>query len=316
MSRQPISGNPQIVAEVGDRVGEGIVWIAEESAAYWTDMTRFLVHRWSAGDHSVSTWEFEEPVVALARTDRPGILLAALGSRLILWRPSDGQRMDHGPEIPGWPRVRFNDGRPDPAGNFWVGSMWNNISPQGQVSEVPTAEGVLYRVDGNGEMTEFKRDIGISNTVCWSPDGGRFYFADTLANRIWSYDYDVRNASISNEREFFSGFARGLPDGSCVDSAGYLWNCRFGGGCVVRIAPDGTIDRVVEMPCKNVTTCTFGGDALTTLLITTANPEGSDGGSAGHLFALEVDAPGLPERSYRVRGAPIGSNEVNQPSRP
>ena len=275
-------------------------------------MTRFLIHRWSARDHLVATWEFDEPVVALARTDQRGILLAALGSRLILWRPSDDQRMDHGPKIPDWPRVRFNDGRPDPVGNFWVGSMYNNISPQGQVSEVGTAEGVLYRVDGNGQITAFKEDIGISNTVCWSPDGERFYFADTLANRIWSYDYDVQNASISNEREFFSGFTRGLPDGSCVDSGGYLWNCRFGGGCVVRIAPDGAIDQVLELPCKHVTTCTFGGDALKTLLVTTANPDGSNDRLAGHLFGVEVDLPGVPERSYQIQGAPSADESGNR----
>src|SRR5437667_8070381 len=77
--------------------------------------------------------------------------------------------------------------------------------------------------------------------------------------------------TIANQRPFLEGFARGLPDGSTVDSAGYLWNCRFFGGCIVRVAPDGQIDRVVEMPVKNITTCTFGGPDRKTLYVTTAS---------------------------------------------
>ena len=77
---------------------------------------------------------------------------------------------------------------------------------------------------------------------------------------IWSYDYDRARGAIPNEvRVFFADFDRGLPDGSTMDSDGYLWNCRYYGGCIVRVAPDRTVDRVVEMPVKNITTCTFGG---------------------------------------------------------
>jgi sugar lactone lactonase YvrE len=299
------SAQPSVVAEVGDQTGEGIVWIEEERAAYWTDMTRFLIHRWTMETHAVTTWAFGEPVVALGRTDSPGILLVALGSRLIFWRPADNRRSNHSAEIPGWPRVRFNDGRPDPAGNFWVGSMWNNIAPNGEVCDVSLIEGILYRIDPDGAASEHRHGVGISNTVCWSPDGRKFYFGDTLANRIWVFDYDRRTATISNGRDFFSGFDRGLPDGSCVDSAGYLWNCRFGGACVVRIAPDGSLDRVVEMPCRYITTATFGGDALKTLLITTANRDGTSDQFAGNLFALKVDVPGLDELRYATRGAPF-----------
>ena len=292
---------PYIVAEAGNGTGEGIVWVDSERAAYWTDMTRFLIHRWKAGSGAISTWTFSEPVVAIARTELPGVLLVALGSHLIFWRPDDDRRVNHGPQIHGWPRVRYNDGRPDPAGNFWVGSMWNNIAPNGEVCDVSEVEGILYRIGPDGTASAQRHDIGISNTVCWSPAGDQFYFGDTLTNRIWAYDYDRTSATISNERDFFSGFDRGLPDGSCVDLAGYLWNCRFGGACVVRISPDGSIDRVVEMPCKYVTTATFGGDGLKTLLITTANREAASDGFAGHLYALQVDVPGLPELHYVTR---------------
>jgi sugar lactone lactonase YvrE len=86
-----------------------------------------------------------------------------------------------------------------------------------------------------------------------------------------------------------------------MDSAGYLWNCRFGGGCIVRLAPDGAVDRIVEMPVRNVTTCTFGGADLNTLLITTASIVSPPGDRlAGSLFTLEVEVPGLPENRFLI----------------
>jgi len=226
-------------------------------------------------------------------------MLVALGSRLIRWWPATDRRADFGFDLPGAPRVRLNDGRSDPAGNFWVGSMKNNVLPDGELGEAGPGEGILYRIDPAGTVTEWRRDLGISNTLCWSPDARHFYFGDTLANEIRVYDYDRTTGAIHNERPFFTGFDRGLPDGSAIDSAGYLWNCRFGGGCIVRIAPDGQIDRVIDMPVPNITTCAFGGPDLRTLFITTAsiaNPPGNR--LAGSLYAMQVDVPGMAENHY------------------
>jgi sugar lactone lactonase YvrE len=122
-----------------------------------------------------------------------------------------------------------------------------------------------------------------------------------MANVIWVYDYDFNTGRIANERPFLQGFARGLPDGSTVDSEGYLWNCRFFGGCIVRAAPDGAIDRVVEMPVQNITTCTFGGPGLKTLYVTTARIEAPPGDRlAGGLFAIPTEVAGQPENQFRV----------------
>ena len=202
----------------------------------------------------------------------------------------------------GWPRVRLNDGRADPAGNFWVGSMQNNVAADG--SEIPItdkAAGQLYRIAASGMVSVHKTGIGITNTLAWSPDGTLFYCGDTLENAIYVWDYDRATGTIVNERPFFAGFERGQPDGSAIDSAGYLWNARYGGGCVVRVAPDGKIDRILEMPVGNITTCTFGGADLRTLFITTA--QGGSGRSerlAGGLYAMTVETPGLPENRFRL----------------
>lgn len=285
----------------GDKCGEGAVWSTDENAVYWTDVTRFLIHRFDLASSSLQSWFFDEPVVAISLTSKPGQMLVALASRLVNWWPATDQRTDFGFALQGYPRVRFNDGRSDPAGNFWVGSMKNNVLPDGELGEAGKGEGVLYRVDPAGAVTEWRQGLGISNTLCWSPDARSFYFADTLENEIRVYDYDKASGEISNERPFLTGFARGHPDGSAIDSEGYLWNCRFGGGCILRLAPDGSVDRVVEMPVQNATTCTFGGPDLKTLFITTASIISPPGNRlAGSLFALDVEVPGMAENKFRI----------------
>ena len=122
-----------------------------------------------------------------------------------------------------------------------------------------------------------------------------------MRNIIWRHDYDSDTRAITGETPFFAGFDRGVPDGSAIDAEGHLWNARFGGSCLVRIAPDGSIDRIVELPISNPTTCAFGGADLRTLFFTSANihlprPERL----AGSLFALDAPVPGLLPYSYRL----------------
>jgi len=295
---------PTCVVPAGDWTGEGAPWHAEERALYWVDINRFLIHRFDPETTNVRTWFFNEPVTTLGLTDRSDTLIAALGSKLILWQPANDARGDFAAPERDWPRVRSNDGKPDPAGNFWYGTMQNNVAGNG--TEIPTTDkalGRVFRVSGDGSYSVERSGIGIANTFAWSPDTRHFYNADTLANAIHVWDYDQRTGTIAGERPFFVGYDRGAPDGSAMDRDGYLWNARYGGGCVVRISPEGTIDRIVELPVAAVTTCAFGGPQLKTLYITSA---GGDKGAAngerlaGGLFALAVDVSGLPENKFRV----------------
>ena len=294
--------NPICVAPTGNRCGEGVIWHAAHAAVYWADINRFLIHRFTPSDKCVRSWMFDEPVTALSLTTKDAVVLVALASRIILWEPEKDFRHDSIFKLEGWPQVRLNDGRADPRGSFWVGTMRNNVHPDGSLGEAGGQDGILYRIDPDGRTTIHRRNIGISNTLAWSPDRRSFYTGDTLANVIWAFDYDTQTGDITNERPFLKDFSRGLPDGSTVDSEGFLWNCRFFGGCVVRVAPDGVIDRVIEMPVRNVTTCTFGGPNLRTLYVTTASNEAAPGDRlAGGLFAIETEVTGQPENRFSVQ---------------
>jgi len=294
---------PVCVAPTGDVCGEGVVWHAAHAAAYWTDINRFLIHRFTPADQCVRTWFFDEPATALTLTDRDDVLAVVLGSQVILWEPSSDRRSKPVYKFDQWPKVRLNDARVDPHGSLWLGSMRNNVNSDGSAGTAGGQDGALFCLAPDGKVEVWRQNIGIANTLAWSPDRRYFYFGDTLANTIWAYDYDMATVAIANERPFLQGFARGLPDGSTVDSEGYLWNCRFFGGCIVRVAPDGTIDHIVEMPVKNITTCTFGGPDRKTLYVTTAKIEAPGGDRlAGGLYAIPTEVAGQPENRFRAFG--------------
>jgi len=296
-----ITTEPVCCAPTGDRCGEGVLWHPEENAVYWTDINRFLIHRFNPASGTVKSWLFDEPVTAVLLTDRDGVLAICLGSRLILWDPSSDSRKDHSFHLPGWPAVRLNDAGVDPRGSLWAGSMRNNVNADGSEGEAGGTDGVLFRVDPDGSFNRCQEEIGISNTLVWSADNKKFYFGDTLENAIWAYDYDEHTGGIGKPNPFFSGFSRGLPDGSTIDADGYVWNCRWGGSCIVRVAPGGQVDRIIEMPTRNITNCTFGGDSLSTLYVTTAaSPENAGDGLAGSLFVLETNTRGVPENRFRI----------------
>ena len=292
---------PICVAPTGDVCGEGAVWHAAHSAVYWTDINRFLIRRFTPSDQSVRSWFFDEPVTALALTDRDDTLAVILGSQVILWEPTSDRRSEPIFRLDQWPRVRLNDARADVRGSLWMGSMRNNVNADGSAGAAGGRDGLLYRLDPDGTVTQWCCDLGISNTLAWSPDARRFYFGDTLQNIVWIYDYEAATGAISNRRPFLQDFPRGLPDGSCMDAQGYLWNCRFFGGCIVRVAPDGQIDQGMDMPVQNITTCTFGGADRKTLYVTTAKIEAPPCDRlAGGLFAIRTDIEGLPENRFAI----------------
>jgi sugar lactone lactonase YvrE len=305
MSTPLVIGNPICISPVEDLCGEGAVWHPHEQALYWTDINRFLIHRWDSSSHAIDTWKFSEPVTALTLTTRDDVLLAVLASRVILWQPSlNSPAIDADDNLnfalPSHPAARCNDARVDPAGVLWIATMQNNVAVNGAPLPVDKALGCLLSLDAAGAMRTWRKQLHIGNTIAWSPNSRFMYTADTLADEIHRYEWNS-DSSLENETLWFKSNGEGLPDGSAMDSEGYLWNCRHGGGCILRIDPAGVIERVIAMPVKNPTTCIFGGTDGTTLYVTSARLDDPGHSLAGGLFSIETNVHGLPPNRFRLR---------------
>jgi sugar lactone lactonase YvrE len=285
------------VSPVGDICGEGAVWHPEHQAIYWTDINRFLIHRLDLEYETTRTWIFHEPVTALNLTTDPDRLLVVFAFCVALWSPRSHPRVEKIFHLPTAPQMRFNDARVDPRGSLWAGTMQNNVGPQGEDLNVTFADGVLYRIDPDGFSSEWKRGIGISNTVAWSPDGATFYFGDSMANAIYRYQFDSETGKIEGETPFLVGYERGLPDGSVIDADGFLWNARPSSGCLIRISPEGHVCRIANLPIAKPTTCIFGGADLKTLYVASAR---SSEQLSGSLFALQTEVGGLAPGRFRL----------------
>jgi sugar lactone lactonase YvrE len=280
------------VGEVVDLLGEGPVWCPIEQALYWVDIPAPAVRRWRADSGEVTTWPMPESVGSLALCDR-GILVA-LKTTISVFDPATGAVAAVGRPRDDGDDMRFNDGKCDRQGRFWVGSM-----PMG--ARAP--RGRLYRHDPGGATTAMLDGISIPNSLCWSPDGRTMYFADSTQRTIWAFPYDCETGSIGERRVFVRTEPHEAPDGGTVDAQGYVWSARYGGGRVVRHAPDGHVDRVIEVPATQVTSCAFGGPDLGTLFITTASQGLTEEQRraqplAGALFAVEPGVRGLPEPRF------------------
>lgn len=285
------------VVPAGDVCGEGAVWHPDQSALYWTDINRFLVHRFDPCTLATNTWIFDEPVAAVNLTTDAELLLLVLASRVVLWSPREHPALKTIYCLATAPGMRFNDARVDPRGSLWVGTMRNNVGPRGEDRTVSFKDGLLYKLEPNGDVSQWKTGLGIPNTLAWSPDCKTFYFGDSHANAIYCCEYDMRTGTLSGKDVLFTQYSQGLPDGSAMDAQGSLWNARYGGRCLIKVAPNGHVSQIVALPVLNPTTCVFGGPDLRTLYITSAR---SADQFSGGVFSIEVSVGGLPNRRFQV----------------
>ena len=189
-----------------------------------------------------------------------------------------------------------NECRCDPQGRLWLGTMCNNLRHDGAPIPIDRSSGTLFCVEADGSARRMLEGIGISNTLCWSPEGDRLYFADTMKEAIWVFPYTEDGPQLGRRRVFAEG-GPGHPDGSAMDEDGCLWNARWGGGRIIRFTPDGRVDREIILPVAQPSSCAFGGADRKTLYITSARqeleglaPDSLDGA----LFAVAVDVAGMP----------------------
>jgi L-arabinonolactonase len=282
-----------------DHLGEGPVWDVQEGCLYWVDGTGRRVGNpslWRLDPRTGKTrnWSFDHDVGALALRQGGGAVLA-LGDGFYFFdfvrdRLDLIHRLDTEP-----PRTRLNDGKCDRRGRFFAGGMDDK-------EELKICQ--LWRLDPDLHVTAVEDGIICSNGPCWSPDDGTFYLADTFQGEIWAYDYDITIGTLSNKRVFAS-FQNdvGVADGSTVDAEGYLWNAQLISGDLVRYAPDGSVERRIGMPVRNITSVMFGGDKLDELFVTSMarvkHPAVHD------RFAREIKPQFLAGSLFRVTGLGI-----------
>ncbi|HWA18259.1 MAG TPA: SMP-30/gluconolactonase/LRE family protein [Devosia sp.] len=278
-------------------LGEGVFWHPLLDRLFWFDIINKTLFSATANGIMVDRFLFDAPVSAAGVIDADHLAIASSAGLYRLELSTDTREL-MSPIDPPNAATRSNDGRVNPAGGFWIGTM--GLKEPGRIKS-----GSLYQIR-DGQVTKLLGDINIPNSTCFSPDGAIAYFADTAARTIRQVSLDPATGLPNGPwRDFVGPDHPGGPDGAAVDSKGYVWNARWGGSCVIRFAPDGKVDRVIEVPVPQPSCPAFGGPDLRTLYITTARENLTPAQLAaapesGGVFAIDVDVPGLPENLFRA----------------
>lgn len=293
----------ECVVNARDKLGEGAFWDPVDQAVYWLDIIApSRLHRYTPAERKQETWPMPEMITALAKR-RDGTLLVAAQNGINVFDPKQpGLTRIASPEADR-PGNRSNDGAPDAKGRFWVGTMQNNLAPDGGEIPITGSSGSLWKIEPDRTATAMLDGIGITNGIAWSPDNRTLYFADTLAETIFACDFDLATGTLTNRRVFNDTKDLGYADGACIDAEGYLWSARWEGSCLVRIAPSGEVDCVVPIPATRVTSCCFGGPDLDTLYVTSSRQGVAAEVMArypqqGGLFALKPGVKGLKRPEF------------------
>jgi len=283
------------VLDAKAELGEGPVWDPDAGCLYFVDIERGAVHRHDPATATSRSFQIGMMVGAAALTAAGDLVLAVSDgfARLDL---DSGQVRALAAVEADLPDQRMNDGKCDPAGRFWAGTMALDKRP---------GAGALYRLDPDGRVHRILDGVSISNGLDWSDDGRLMYYVDTPTRSIDVFDFDVASGAIANRR----ALARvergdGWPDGLTLDADGYIWVALWAGAAVRRYAPDGTLDRVVAVPTTYPTSCAFGGPDLQDLYVTTAatalTPEERlREPLAGGLFRCRPGVQGRPPHRFK-----------------
>lgn len=290
-----------IVLDARNSVGESIIWSPAEAALYWVDIVGGAIHRLDPATGAHRQWATPELPTSIGLRQAGGFIVG-LRRRVVLWSPGGAFETFAVPE-PELADNRLNEGVVAPDGSFWVGTMQDNIGPDGRPKPAPDRTGRLYRISPEGEVTALSPErFGITNTMVWLDDG-RFVTADTTTNALIAFDYAPGAAALANPRPFAAPLSRGLPDGSTRDQAGAVYNCRVAGGAgIARITPSGAAE-MLELPVSSPTSCTFGGPDLQTLYVTSARFGMSAAELAarpheGALLAVPLARPGTLSHAF------------------
>lgn len=269
-------------------LGEGPLWHPGRRALFWFDILGMGLHM-RAPQGAQQHWQFDEHVSAAGWVDLDTLILAS-ETGLYRFSIADGSRAPLVALEADQPATRSNDGRADPWGGFWIGTMGKSAEP---------GLGAIYRYY-KGTLRRLFDRITISNAICFAPDRSRAFFADTATGAIQWVALDDQGWPDGAPGVFVDLSVEGLnPDGAVVDADGNLWNAQWGASRVACYGPDGRFVTAVGFPAAQVSCPCFGGPELRTLFATSAaHGAGAADGLAGATFSVVTAARGLPE--YQV----------------
>ncbi|MEH2389767.1 MAG: SMP-30/gluconolactonase/LRE family protein [Nostoc sp.] len=282
------------VLEARARLGESPIWDSTQNLLYWVDIYNHRVHQFHPATGKNCFFDVGDVVGAIA-TAGAGRLIMALRHHLAFLNTQTGE-VTPILEIEGnLSDNRLNDGKCDSQGRFWFGSMCSLEKPQAS----------LYRYYPDNSLHVIEIGLTISNGLGWSPDEKTFYLTDSPHKKIYAYDFNSITGNISNRRIFVDLTNESFyPDGLTIDSQGHLWSAMWDGWCVIRFNAKGEEILRIKLPVQLPTSCTFGGEDLQTLYITTASvglsqAEIEKSFYSGDLFALQTDVSGLPAYTFQ-----------------
>lgn len=274
-----------------NKLGEGPIWHDGRQQLFWFSIHDGELFCADPAGQILNTWSFGEPAAAAAIISDTELAVAT-ASALVKLNLDTGETSKMTAVDAENPSTRSNDSRVGPGGGFWIGTM-------ARAEDTPSGAVFHYH---KGKLTQLFDNIRIPNSICFSPDGKIAYFTDTVTGNILKRPIDPETSLPTGPFTLFrdSNNDLGHPDGSVVDSQGYIWNARYDGSCVIRFSPHGEIDSIYDVPVPNVTCPAFGGKDLKTLYLTSAHQGMSDAEReasphSGSIFKLEVDVAGLPE---------------------
>jgi sugar lactone lactonase YvrE len=281
-------------------LGEGPVWHAISGRFFFVDVHGCAVHAWSPASDSRQSWRMPERIGWLiprvGTSGQENAFVAGFQSGFAnVWLEPTVRIEAIGCPHPGQTDVRLNDAKADGHGRIWAGSM-NNLNPA-------QPDGQLTRLDPSGSFTVVERGIHIANGPCISADGTRMLHTDSWRNTV--YCYRISPTGALTDKQVWHHFPReeGTPDGMTMDVDGNVWIAFWGGACVRQFTHDGKRLRQIDFPALQITSIAFGGEDLTTMLVTSARNGLSETQlkeypSSGAVFALHPGATGLLPMSF------------------
>lgn len=286
----------EVAVKIACEIGEGPVWDKRNACIYWLDIPQGFIYQFSPSQNKLRAFETKSMTGSFSIRSSGGLIAAQRDGFAIIDPQNEIVKIIATGESN--QNIRFNDGKCDPAGRFWAGTM--------DMSGYPNA-GSLYMLDINHQVSIKIKEVSCSNGLAWSADNKKFYFIDTPSREVTVYDYDIGQGNIANKRVIYTfKKGEGYPDGMTIDAEGMLWVALWGGWKIVRMNPNtGQVIFKFDLPVSRVTSCTFGGETLEDIYITSASSGLSDAEIkeqplAGSLFIIKKSGfKGLDAFEYK-----------------